>query len=167
MGETETVQVVDRLFAEVWGDPNAKVPDDLIHDDFWSTEPGAQISLDGTTLHPQITGAEALRRELAFYRDFYPDFTLVIGEIMPAHATLRRDVAVFEADRFRGDVVVVTWDSGATHPTATFEDRGGHPRPLQISDKGVSVVRVVDGKIFAANKYWDARSQTLAMMKSD
>jgi hypothetical protein len=25
MGETETVQVVDRLFAEVWGDPNAKV----------------------------------------------------------------------------------------------------------------------------------------------
>jgi hypothetical protein len=139
----------------------------LIHNDFWSTEPGAGISLDGATLHPQITGAEALRRELAFYRDFYRDFTLVIREIMPAHSTLRQEVAMFEADRFRGDVVVVTWDSSATHPTATFEDRGGHPRPLHISDKGVSVVRVVDSKVFAADKYWEAGNQTLAMVKSD
>ena len=166
MEETETVQVVERLFAEVWGDPNAKVPDALIHDDFWSTEPGAGISLDGMTLQPQVTGTEAFRRELAFYRDFYSDFTLEIREMMPAHATLRQDVARFEADRFRGDVVVVTWNSGATHPTATFTDRGGHQRPLQISDRGVSIVRVVDGKIFAADKYWEPRNQTLEMMNS-
>ena len=163
MSETDSMNVVDRLFAEVWGDPHGAIPPDLIHDDFWSSERGLHIAADGLTLRPGIVGTEAFRREVAFYRDFYSDFTLTIREVMPARATLRGDVATFEADRFRGDVVVVSWTSHATHPTETFTDRGGHQRPLPVRDDGVSVVRVVDGKIFAADKYW-SENRTAALM---
>jgi hypothetical protein len=160
--------VVERLFTEVWGDPDATVPDDLIHDEYWSSEPGIaalEISDDGR-LVARFTGMEALTRELAHYREFYPDFVLTIREVLEGESATRGDFAQWEADRMVGDVVAVAWAAGATHPTATATSRGGRDVPLVLSDRGISLVRIVDGQVFSADKYWAPESSILAGMSS-
>jgi hypothetical protein len=167
-GQT-TIGVVERLFAEVWGDPNGTVPENLIHDDYWSSEPGIaalEVSGDGR-LVARFTGVEALARELAHYRDFYRDFVLTIREIIGGASATRGDVAQWEADRMRGDVVAVAWVAGATHPTATFTTRGGQQAPLVVGGRGISLVRVVDGLVFSADKYWESDCDILARMSSE
>lgn len=166
-GET-TVGVVERFFAEVWGDPKRSIPKGLIHDDYWVRESEiTTLDFSGGTLVPSITGVEALTREVALYRDFYPDFVLTIREILAGEATRRGDVASWEADRMVGDVVAVAWDASATHPTATFTTRGGGEAPLVVGGRGMSVIRVVDGRIFSADKYWERDSEILARMSPE
>jgi hypothetical protein len=155
--------VVERLFTEVWGDPHAALPDGLIHDDYWSTDAGANISRDGN-LEPEITGRAALARELKFYRDFYVDFTLTMVETISGPSIMKGSVASWESHRFEGDVVVVRWRAVATHPSATILSRGGQRMPKELSDRGVTIVGVVDGKIFSADKFWNPNSELLSGM---
>jgi hypothetical protein len=66
MDTVTATSVAERLFTQVWGAPHAALPDGLIHDDYWSTDPRANIPRDGN-LERKITGREALARKLAFY----------------------------------------------------------------------------------------------------
>lgn len=159
MNAVKAMDVVDRFF-QVWSDPHATVPKDLIHDEFYSTDPGVEVGIDSATLQPLVKGTASFGVELAFYRDFYGNFTLEVLQIVAGMPTVRGSVANFEADHYRGDVEVhvITWRAEGTHPTRTFETRGGSQAPTVLEDRGVTIVRVVDDKIFAADKYWDGAS---------
>jgi hypothetical protein len=157
--------VVERLFTEVWGDPHATLPDGLIHDEYWSTDPGVDIPRN-VNLEPTITGREAFARELAHYRDFYPDLTLTMVETISGPSIMRGSIESWESRRFEGDVVVVRWKAEATHPTATIVSRGGKPLPKKLFDSGVSVVGVVDGEVFSADKFWNPNSEVLSGMST-
>jgi hypothetical protein len=163
MSTVTATSIAERLFSEAWGDPHAALPDGLIHDDYWSTDPGANIPRDGN-LEPTITGRAALARELAFYRDFYADFTLTMVETISGPSIMKGSVESWESHRFEGDVVVVRWRAEATHPTATIVSRGGQPRPKKLSDGGVTIVGVVDGEIFSADKFWNPNGELLSGM---
>ncbi|WP_248960019.1 hypothetical protein [Sphaerisporangium perillae] len=158
MNGKSDLDIVCRLFTGVWGDPNGVVPDGLVHEDYWSSEPslaGLGIAPDGM-LEARITGIEALTKEIALYRDRLSDFTLTMKEVFPVASTVAaRDVAMWEERRLVGDVVVVSWTAGATHPTATITTRGGQQIAARVGGEGVSVVRIVDGRIHSANKYWE------------
>jgi hypothetical protein len=85
-------------------------------------------------------------------------------ETVAGTSTMKDSVRLFESGRFRGDVVMVRWTATATHPTATVVNRAGKPIPAAVSDRGVSIVRVVDERVFAADKFWNADSAVLSGM---
>jgi hypothetical protein len=169
MSEHPNTSLVERLFSEVWGDPEGSIPDDLIHEEFWSSEPGVSWLSAGSDggFVASHTGVDALAREVAVYRDFYRDLTLGIVETFEGEPTGRGEVAVWEEERMRGEVVVVHWTAGATHPTATFTTRGGTEEPLRVGGRGMSLVRILDGRIRSADKFWERDSEILARMTEE
>jgi hypothetical protein len=166
MNTVTATGVAERLFVQVWADPHATVPDGLIHDDFWSSDPGPKIPCD-EDLGPTITGRAALAREVAFYRDFYPDFMLAMVETIYGPSIIKGSIAFWESHRFEGDVVVIRWKAQATHPTATVLSPGGPPMPMQLSGSGVTIVGVVEGLIFSADKFWNPNSELLSGMATE
>ena len=57
--------------------------------------------------------------------------------------------------RRRGaDAVTTVWAPTGTTRDQTFTDRGGHERPFELKDVGVSRTVVVDGKVTRHDLFW-------------
>jgi steroid delta-isomerase-like uncharacterized protein len=121
---TETNKaIVRRMYEQVW----SKHQVDLVEEFF----------TEDTVLHaasfPSRSGLEAVREDLAMMLNAYPDMQVTI-----------------EDEIAEGDKVVLRWTMRATHQGELL---GIPPTGKQITNAGISIYRLVNGKI-AEEWFW-------------
>jgi steroid delta-isomerase-like uncharacterized protein len=120
--------VVQRFWDEVWNDRNPAAAPGLLADDFVWQTPSL-----GT-----YRGRGRALEALAEVRAAFPDMALVVEDMIA-----------------EGDKVVTVWTNTATH-LGTY--RGAAPTGQKVSWTGITVHRVVDGRIVEHRAVADARA---------
>ena len=126
MGEHELKTIARREIEEIFGEGKLEVADEIIADDYVGYDPA---------LPEPTRGREALKQVAAGYRAAFSDLT----------CTVDQQVA-------EGDTVVTRWTATGTHDGELF---GVAPTGKQATITGVSIERVVDGKIVEDRTNWD------------
>jgi steroid delta-isomerase-like uncharacterized protein len=123
----EDVKVIARReIEEIFNDGNLDVADEIIATDFVGHDPA---------LPEPTRGPEGLKQAAGGYRTAFPDLT----------CTVVQQVA-------EGDTVVTRWTAQGTHEGELF---GIAPTGKQATVTGISIERVVGGKIVEAHTNWD------------
>jgi steroid delta-isomerase-like uncharacterized protein len=119
--------VVRRLIAELWNNGNLSVADQLFTPNY--------------THHDSSTpdfghGPESERKRAALYRTAFPDLRLTIEDLIA-----------------EGDTVVTRWSCHGTHKG---DLNGMAPTGKQFTISGVTVARLLNGKLAEGYVNWDA-----------
>jgi steroid delta-isomerase-like uncharacterized protein len=122
----ELKAIARRELEEIFNDGNLDVADEIIADDF--------VGYDPAQSEP-TRGPEGLKQAAAGYRAAFSDLTCTVDE----------QVA-------EGDTVVTRWTARGTHDGELF---GIAPTGKQATVTGISIERVVDGKIAEGHTVWD------------
>jgi steroid delta-isomerase-like uncharacterized protein len=115
-----------RVIEEIFSNGNLDVADEIIATDYVGHDPA---------LPEPTRGPEGVKQAAAGYRAAFPDLT----------CTVVQQVA-------EGDTVVTRWTAKGTHEGELF---GIAPTGKQSTVTGISVGRVVDGKIVEDHTNWD------------
>ncbi|MDA0745261.1 MAG: ester cyclase [bacterium] len=117
-----------RDFEEVWSEGRIDLIDEYVAPDF--------IHHDPATPGGASTGIEGYKQLVTMYRTVFPDLRFTVEEIVG-----------------EGDLIVVRWTARGTHKA---ELMGIPATNKAISITGMSMSRVVDGKLSEAWLNWDA-----------
>ena len=126
MGGQDPKTVARRVIEEVFGEGRLDVADEIISTDFVGHDPA---------LPEPTRGPEGLRQAAAGYRAAFSDLT----------CTVDQQVA-------EGDTVVTRWTARGTHDGDFF---GIAPTGKQATVTGISIDRIVDGKVVEDHTNWD------------
>ena len=132
MAGTDLKALVRRELEELFGRGNLDVADEIVATDYVGHDPA---------LPEPIRGPEGLKQMVGGYRAAFPDLEV----------TVEQQIA-------EGDLVVTRWKARGTH---RGELMGIAPTGRQATITGISIERVVDGKIVEDWTNWD----TLGMMQ--
>jgi steroid delta-isomerase-like uncharacterized protein len=113
-----------RFFQEAWGG-HVAVVDEIFAPDYLHT------ATSGNTGH----GREHVKRNISTWRNYFPDFTFTIEEMIA-----------------EGDKVVTRWTARGTH---RGEYQGIPPTGKQVVVTGVEIQIIVSGKIVEGWRKWD------------
>jgi steroid delta-isomerase-like uncharacterized protein len=128
MGEHDPKTIARRVMEEIFSaEGNLDVTDEIIASDFVGHDP---------TLPEPTRGPEGLKQAAMGYRTAFPDMV----------CTVEQQVA-------EGDTVVTRWTARGTHQGELF---GIPPTGKQATVTGISIARVVDGKVVEDRTNWDA-----------
>jgi steroid delta-isomerase-like uncharacterized protein len=123
----QNVSIARRLIEGVWNNRDLDLIDELIASDFRNIDPAT----------PDLgVGPEAFRKNFTLYTTAFPNAHFVIDEVIDG-----------------GDKVVLGWTVTGSH--------SGNLREIKPTNKnfrvtGISICRIVNGKIAEANVVWDA-----------
>ena len=132
MAGTDLKALVRRELEELFGRGNLDVADEIVATDYVGHDPA---------LPEPIRGPEGLNQMVGGYRAAFPDLEVTVGQQIA-----------------EGDLVVTRWKARGTH---RGELMGIAPTGRQATITGISIERVVDGKIVEDWTNWD----TLGMMQ--
>jgi steroid delta-isomerase-like uncharacterized protein len=122
----EDLKAVARRELEIFATGNLDIADEIIAPDYVGHDPA----------QPEPTrGPAGVKEAAAGYRAAFPDLTV----------TVEQQVA-------EGDTVVTRWTATGTHEGELF---GIAPTGKQATVTGISVERVVDGKVVEDHTNWD------------
>ena len=122
----ETKAVARRFLEEVFNGGKLELVDELI-------DPGF-VNHDAAQLGPQV-GIEAAKANVARYREAFPDVYLAI-----------------EAQVAEGELVTTRWTGRGTHGGELL---GIAPTGKQATVTGITIDRIVDGRIVESWTNWD------------
>jgi predicted ester cyclase len=122
----ELKTIARRVIEEIFSEGRHEVADEIISPDF--------IGYDAALPEPN-RGIEGIKQSAAGYRAAFPDLTLSV------------DQQVAE-----GDTVVTRWTGRGTHEGDLF---GIAPTGKQTTVTGISIDRIVDGKVVEDHTNWD------------
>jgi SnoaL-like polyketide cyclase len=136
-------EIVRRLFNEIWSKGNMEAAQEIVAPDFQSDD--SAIRFHGTTNGGfEVTvGPRALELERELYLKKVSELHFDIQEMIAAK-----------------DRVIAFWTARGDSRSDTFTDRGGNLRKKELNGSGMSVSRIVDGKIKSNTMYW-SREQSL------
>jgi steroid delta-isomerase-like uncharacterized protein len=126
MGTGDAKTVGRRVIEEIFGEGKLEVADQIIATDFVGYDPA---------LPEPTRGSEGVKQSAAGYRTAFPDLTCTV------------DQQVVE-----GDTVVTRWTATGTHEGDLF---GVAPTGKQVTVTGISIAKVVDGKVVEDHTNWD------------
>jgi steroid delta-isomerase-like uncharacterized protein len=126
MGRTDVKAIARREIEEIFGQGKLEVADEVIAPNYVGHDPA---------LPEPIRGPEGVKEAAAGYRAAFSDLT----------CTVDQQVA-------EGDTVVTRWTARGTHDGELF---GVAPTGKQATVTGISIERVVDGKIVEDHTNWD------------
>jgi steroid delta-isomerase-like uncharacterized protein len=124
---SEENKAIARREVEMFSTGNFSIADEIYSDDY--------VGHDPTKPEP-IRGIEGAKEEAAGYRAAFSDLTLTIDNQV--------------AD---GEYVVTRWTARGTHDG---DLEGIAPTGVNATTGGISIVRIVDGKIVEDHTQWDA-----------
>ena len=124
---SEENKAIVRREVEMFSTGDFSIADEIYSDDY--------VGHDPTKPEP-IRGIEGAKEEAAGYRAAFSDLTL----------TIEQQVA-------EGEYVVTRWTARGTHDG---DLEGIAPTGVSATTGGISVVRIVDGKIVEDHTQWDA-----------
>ena len=123
---SEELKAISRRELEIFSSGDLSIADEIISPDY--------VGHDPATPEP-IRGPEGVKEQAAGYRAAFPDLEVTI------------DHQVTE-----GDYVVTRWTARGTHDGELF---GTAPTGRSVTTSGISIERVVDGKIVEDHTVWD------------
>ncbi len=119
--------IVRRLFEELWNQGNLSVADQLFTPNY----------TDHDSSSPDFGhGPESERKRVTLYRNAFPDLHLTIEDLIA-----------------EGDTVMARWSCHGTHKG---DLNGIAPTGKQFTISGVTVARLLNGKLAEAYVNWDA-----------
>jgi steroid delta-isomerase-like uncharacterized protein len=118
--------IARREIEEIFGGGNLDLADEIVAADYVGYDPA---------LPEAIRGPEGIKQAAAGYRAAFPDLTVTVEE----------QVA-------EGDIVVTRWTARGTHQGELF---GIAATGKQATVTGISIERIVDGKIAEDRTNWD------------
>jgi steroid delta-isomerase-like uncharacterized protein len=124
---SEDLKAIARREAEMFSSGDFSIADEIYSEDYVAHDPAKP---------EPIRGIEGAKGEAAGYRAAFPDLTL----------TIEHQVA-------EGEYVVTRWTARGTHEG---ELEGIAPTGIKATTSGISMVRVVDGKIVEDFTEWNA-----------
>ena len=124
---SEEIKAIARREMEIFSTGDVSIADEIISPDY--------IGHDPATPEP-IRGPEGVKEQAAGYRAAFSDLVLTV------------DHQVAE-----GEYVVTRWTARGTHDGELF---GIAPTGRSVTTSGISVERVVDGKVVEDHTNWDA-----------
>lgn len=124
---SEALKAIARREVEMFSTGDFSIADEIYSEDYVGHDPAKP---------EPIRGIEGAKEEAAGYRAAFPDLTLTI------------DHQVAE-----GEYVVTRWTARGTHEG---DLEGIAPTGVKATTGGISIVRVVDGKIVEDYTQWDA-----------
>ena len=128
----ENKAIARRWMEELWSQGNASVADALIAPDYAVHDPGTP---------GRSGGIEGEKHTVAMYRTIFPDLQFTMEEVIG-----------------EGDRVVIRWTARGTH---RGELQGSAPTGKSVEITGISILRMVNGKIAEHRLNWD----TLGMLR--
>ncbi len=138
MGINNTMHtIVRRLFEEGWNSANPAAPSDIVHQHYSSNDgPFREVSNVPGQLD-FLHGLEAFAEHVRQYRVVYDN--------------LRFDIVRMLADN---DTVVTVWNPSGTTKDLSFINRGGQEQPYELQGQGVSLTKIVNGKVRQHDMFW-------------
>ena len=119
--------IVKRLFEEVWNKGNTQMVDELFTPNYAHHDPST----------PDVgRGPESEKKRVAHYRAAFPDLHLTIEDILT-----------------EGETVIARWSCKGTHKG---DLNGIAPTGKHIHMSGISISRLVNGKVAEGWVNWDA-----------
>jgi steroid delta-isomerase-like uncharacterized protein len=119
--------IVRRVFEELWNQGNLSVADQLFTPNY----------TDHDSSSPDFGhGPESERKRVTFYRNAFPDMRLTIEDLIA-----------------EGDTVVARWSCHGTHKG---DLNGIAPTGKQFTISGVTIARLLSGKLAEGYVNWDA-----------
>jgi steroid delta-isomerase-like uncharacterized protein len=127
MSADENIQLMRRWFQEVWNEGRIQTVHELLHPD--------GIARGQRGADAEIRGPE--------------EFVKFVGEIRGAFPDIKVNVEDVFGD---GDKVVLRWSGVMTH---TGDALGIAPTGRTVRSQGITIARIVDGKIVEGWDSWD------------
>lgn len=124
---TDDLKAIARREVEMFSTGDFSIADEIYSEDY--------VAYDPTKPEP-IRGIEGAKEEAAGYRAAFPDLTLTI-----------------ESQVAEGEYVVTRWTARGTHEG---DLEGLAPTGKSATTGGISMTRIVDGKIVEDYTQWDA-----------
>ena len=119
--------IVRRLFAELWNNGNLSVADQIFSPNYAHFDPST----------PDLgRGPESEKKRATLYRTAFPDLRLTIEDLIA-----------------EGDTVMARWSCHGTHKG---DLNGIAPTGKQFTISGMTVARLVNGKLSEGYVNWDA-----------
>ena len=119
--------IVRRLFEELWNQGNLSMADQLFTPNY----------TDHDSSSPDFGhGPESERKRVTLYRNAFPDLRLTIEDLIA-----------------EGDTVMARWSCHGTHKG---DLNGIAPTGKQFTISGVTVARLLNGKLAESHVNWDA-----------
>lgn len=143
MSTKENKAVVRRLFDEIWTNGNMESAQEIIADDYESTDPTVRFHGINELNFVMPTGKRAIELERSILSSNVSNLQFEIQEMI-----------------VNKDTVITVWTVSGTSKTETFMTRGGQLRNKTLNTDGISVNRISDGKIKSNAMYW-AHQQAL------
>jgi len=128
----ENKTLVRRCFKEIWSKGNLAVADQIVATNYVNHAPASPVP---------DSGREGFKKNVTAYRTAFPDLTFTIDDALA-----------------EGNKVTVRWTARGTHKGVLM---GIAPTGKQITNTGISVIRITAGKLAEAWVTWD----TLGMMQ--
>ena len=128
--DTEANKAIQRrMIEEIWNQKKLDVIDELCASDFVFHDPAES----------GISGPEGFRQFVSMYQTAFPDLQFTIEDQIAS-----------------GDKVALRWTATGTHKA---ELMGIPPTDVHATTVGITIVRIVDGKVVAEWAQWDALGQ--------
>lgn len=126
MGGEDLKAIARRETDEIFNKGNLDIIDEIISPDYVGHDPASP---------EPIRGHEGLKAMITGYRSAFPDISV----------TIEQQIA-------EGDTVVTRWTARGTHEGELF---GIAPTGKQGTVTGISIERIVDGKVVEDHTNWD------------
>lgn len=117
MSEAHNKEVTRRFSAEVWGEGNAALADELIAPDL----------VEHTPFPSQTPGLEGHKQVLAMFRSAFPDLKVTVDDVIA-----------------EGDLTYLSWHGDGTH-TGQLMNILATGKPVHVT--GMDILRLENGKI--------------------
>lgn len=117
MSEAHNKEVTRRFCAEVWGNGDAALADELMAPDL----------LDHTPFPAPAPGLEGHKQVLAMFRSAFPDLHVTVDDVIA-----------------EGDITALVWHGDATHK-GDLMGIPGTGKPVHVT--GMDILRLENGKI--------------------
>jgi steroid delta-isomerase-like uncharacterized protein len=117
MSEAHNKEVTRRFSAEVWGEGNAALADELIAPDL----------VEHTPFPAQTPGLEGHKQVLAMFRSAFPDLKVTVDDVIA-----------------EGDMTYLAWHGDGTH-TGQLMNIPATGKPVHVT--GMDILRLENGKI--------------------
>jgi len=124
---SEELKAIARREMEIFSSGDFSIADEIISPDYVGHDPASP---------EPIRGPEGVKAQAAGYRAAFSDLTFTV------------DSQVAE-----GEYVVTRWTARGTHDGELF---GIAPTGRSVTSSGISIERVVDGKVVEDHTQWDA-----------
>jgi hypothetical protein len=120
--------LVGRFFEEVWNQNDVAAIEELVHENYASTE---------NQVFPTLPGREILAADVKLYQGLYADLHFHIDRMLT-----------------EGEIVITFWQATGTSKHETFVSRDGATRPKELQAEGISLTEVKDDKIISHRFLW-------------